>query len=254
MKPTVVLDPGHGGRDPGAVANGLREKDLNLKLALRVAEKLEGAKVLLTRESDIFVSLKDRVSICSRAEADLFVSFHVNAGGGHGFESYIYQGLGAKDPSVKLRAAVHENVMATLSRWEIRDRGRKQSAFYVLRYNQRPAVLIESLFIDCESEARLWREPPFVEALAGGVVAGIREYLTGGAAATEGKKADTGAGLQQPRNVDGGGAVESKSAGDGQLYTVQVGAYAYLENAQRCLDRAQQAGFTDAFIYTKKIS
>ncbi len=253
MKPTVVLDPGHGGRDPGAVANGLKEKDLNLKLALRVAEKLEGAKVLLTRESDIFVSLKDRVSICSRAEADLFVSLHVNAGGGHGFESYIYQGLGARDPSVKLRDALHENVMAVLSRWEIRDRGRKHSAFYVLRHNRTSAVLIESLFIDCEREARLWREPPFVEALAGGVVAGIREYLTGIATITEGKKADT-AGPQQPRNVNGGGAVESKSAGDGQLYTVQVGAYAYLENAQRCLDRARHAGFTDAFIHTKKIS
>ncbi|MFY9115143.1 MAG: N-acetylmuramoyl-L-alanine amidase [Dethiobacteria bacterium] len=253
MKLTVVLDPGHGGRDPGAVAMGLREKDLNLNLAHKVAARLDGIKVLLTRESDIFVSLKDRVSMCSRAEADLFVSLHVNAGGGHGFESYIYQGLGAKDPSVRLRNAVHNNVMAVLSRWEIRDRGRKYSAFHVLRYNRTPAVLIESLFIDHEREARLWREPPFIEALAGGVAAGIREYLSGGDSDANEKKADTVIKLPAGPKADDAESRGSKTE-ESLLYTVQVGAFAYLENARRCLDKARNAGFKDAFIFPKKIS
>lgn len=66
-KPVVVLDPGHGGYDPGAVAYGLEEKTLNLKLALEVAESLSGIKVLLTRDRDVFVSLADRTALNRRA-------------------------------------------------------------------------------------------------------------------------------------------------------------------------------------------
>ncbi len=178
LKPTVVLDPGHGGRDPGAVAHGLKEKDLNLMLAHKVAAKLDGVQLILTRESDIFVSLKDRIALAARAEADIFVSLHANAGGGHGFESFIYQGLGVSDPSRRYRSIIHRNVMEMLSRWNIRDRGEKESAFYVLRYNTVPALLIESLFIDNKAEAALWREPIFSDQLAFGIVAGISEALS----------------------------------------------------------------------------
>jgi N-acetylmuramoyl-L-alanine amidase len=167
-KPVVVLDPGHGGYDPGAVAYGLKEKELNLMLALKTAERLDGIKVLLTRERDIYVSLADRVALSRRAEPALFLSLHANAGGGRGFESFIYSGLGARDPAVAMQKAIHENTMSSLSRWEIINRGLKKASFYVLRQNPYPAVLIESLFIDNEREAGIWREPPFVETLAAG--------------------------------------------------------------------------------------
>ena len=139
-KPVVVLDPGHGGYDPGAVACGLKEKDLNLVLALKVAGKLGGMKVLLTRERDTYVSLADRVALSRRAEPDLFLSLHANAGGGRGFESFIYSGLGIKDPAVAMQKALHGEVMGALNRWEITDRGLKRAAFYVLRQNPCPAV------------------------------------------------------------------------------------------------------------------
>ena len=244
-KPVVLLDPGHGGYDPGASYNGLREKDLNLMLALKVADRLDGVKVLLTRERDIYLSLADRVAISRRAEPDLFLSLHANAGGGRGFESFIYRGLGARDPAVAMQKALHAEIMGALNRWEIVDRGMKQAAFYVLRYNPRPAVLIESLFLDNAREAGLWREPPFVEALAGGVARGVQAALgvpPGGTAAGGARES---------------GSKSAASAGGGiapgtTLYTVQVGAFAYLENARQRLSEAQRAGFSDAYIYQKQ--
>jgi N-acetylmuramoyl-L-alanine amidase len=235
-KPVIVLDPGHGGYDPGASYNGLKEKDLNLALALKVAEKLDGVKVLLTRERDIYVSLADRVALSKRAEPDLFLSLHANAGGGHGFESFIYSGLGAKDPAVKMQQALHEKIINALNRWETFDRGLKKAAFYVLRYNPAPAVLIESLFLDNRREAAIWREPLFAETLSAGIVKGIHAAL----------------GLSQPAPP----AADDRALpdqGPGSLYTVQVGAFAYIENARQRLAEAREAGFSDAYIYQKFI-
>jgi N-acetylmuramoyl-L-alanine amidase len=247
-KPVVVLDPGHGGYDPGAVAFGLKEKDLNLVLALKVAEKLDGIKVLLTRERDIYVSLADRVALSKRAEPDLFLSLHANAGGGRGFESFTYNGLGAKDPAVAMQKALHGEIMGALNRWEVTDRGLKRAAFYVLlRQNPCPAVLIESLFLDNEREARIWREQQFVEALAAGVAKGVRAAL-----------GLTGAGntpMVESPPVAQPSAFENKPGNDsgGTLFTVQVGTFAYVENARQRLAEARKAGFTDAYIYQKQL-
>lgn len=78
---TVVIDAGHGGKDPGAVANGIREKDINLKVALLMSDILrkKGLRVVLTRGSDIYLKLSDRTSIAVREDADVFVSLHCNA-------------------------------------------------------------------------------------------------------------------------------------------------------------------------------
>jgi N-acetylmuramoyl-L-alanine amidase len=309
-KPVVVLDPGHGGYDPGASYNGLKEKDLNLVLALKVAERLEGIKVLLTRERDIYVSLADRVALSRRAEPDLFLSLHANAGGGRGFESFIYSGLGAKDPAVAMQRAVHGEIMKALARWEIVDRGLKRAAFYVLRHNPYPAVLIESLFLDNVREANIWREPIFADTLAAGVARGVKAAVGGqGAGNGEikatlpqilevgGKKSEPGGnstppprpspglvvGTQRsepgrsrtlpprPSPLEGGGSGVGTLTGEGSgvgpgeqnggvvgsgegrgLYTVQVGAFVFLENARQRLAEAQRAGFSDAYIYQKQ--
>jgi N-acetylmuramoyl-L-alanine amidase len=78
---TVVLDAGHGGKDPGAVANGLREKDINLKVALLMSNilKKQGLEVVLTRSTDVYLKLADRTNIAVRKNADVFVSLHCNA-------------------------------------------------------------------------------------------------------------------------------------------------------------------------------
>ncbi|HPD98033.1 MAG TPA: N-acetylmuramoyl-L-alanine amidase [Synergistales bacterium] len=78
---TVVIDAGHGGKDPGAVANGIREKDINLKVALLMANilKKQGLRVVLTRSTDVYLKLADRTNIAVRENADVFVSLHCNA-------------------------------------------------------------------------------------------------------------------------------------------------------------------------------
>ena len=246
-KLVVVLDPGHGGYDPGATAFRLKEKDLNLMLALKVAEKLDSIKVLLTRERDTYVSLADRVALSKRAEPDLFLTLHANAGGGRGFESFIYNGLGSIDPAVAMQKALHDEIMSALNRWEVTDRGLKRAAFYVLRQNPCPAVLIESLFLDNEREARVWREPPFVEALATGVARGVRAAL--GLTGAENTLLVESAPVAQPfafENMPGNDAGSI-------LYMVQVGTFAYVENARQCLAEARKAGFTDAYIYQKQL-
>jgi N-acetylmuramoyl-L-alanine amidase len=239
-KPVVVLDPGHGGYDSGAAYNGLKEKDLNLALALKIASKLGGIKTLLTRERDTYVSLADRVALSKRAEADLFLSLHANAGGGKGFESFVYSGLGAKDPAVAMQKAIHQAAVTALGRWEIVDRGLKKAGFYVLKSNPRPAILIESLFLDNIREARIWREPLFGETLADALVEGIRAALS-----LTGKEIPLlPAG---DRHVYNDNLLTRES-----IYTVQVGAFAMLENARQRLAEAQAAGFDDAYIYQKQ--
>ena len=237
-KPVILLDPGHGGYDPGAVYHGLEEKALNLKLALKLTGMLKGLKVLLTRDRDIFVSLADRVAMSRRVEPNLFLSLHANAGGGHGFESFIYSGLKPASEAGKMQEKLHPEIMAALKPYSIRDRGRKQAAFYVLRHNPQPAVLIESLFIDNAREAGRWENEAFTETLAGGVAEGIYKAL----------------GLPP-----GGSEKSEKEAGrdpvpsGNSLYSVQVGAFRYIENARQRLSEAKDAGFSDAFIYQKKV-
>ena len=155
------------------MAFGLEEKTLNLKLALEVAGRLEGIKVLLTRDRDVFVSLADRVALSRRAGPELFLSLHANAGGGKGFESFISSGLSKGHGAYGRQKDVHGRVMEAIRPWDIIDRGLKQAPFYVLRHNPFPAVLIESLFIDNEREAGLWRDKQFASTLAGGVTRGI---------------------------------------------------------------------------------
>ena len=90
----IVIDAGHGGRDPGAKGNTLQEKDITLLLSKYMKEYFNenypGHVVKLTRSSDLYLELAERADIANRIDADVFISNHVNAGGGTGFESYIY--------------------------------------------------------------------------------------------------------------------------------------------------------------------
>jgi N-acetylmuramoyl-L-alanine amidase len=150
-----VIDPGHGGHDPGAVANGLREKDLTLKIALYtrdyIHELYEGAKVYLTREKDVFVSLNERAAFANRLNADHFCSIHINAGGGRGFESYIYSGsYTSKQKTQALRNVLHDTIVAET---RFANRGKKEANLAVLRETKMPAVLTENGFIDNKDDA-----------------------------------------------------------------------------------------------------
>lgn len=116
---TIVLDPGHGGKDPGAIGKGgLREKDVTLKLARMLKERLTteaGAKTILTRDTDVFIPLEERTAIANSKDADLFVSIHINASprrAASGIETYI---LNFSNNEEAKRLAARENATSTRS-------------------------------------------------------------------------------------------------------------------------------------------
>ena len=114
----VVIDAGHGGHDPGAVANRLKEKNINLDIALKLGKKIQqncsDTKVIYTRSKDVFVTLKGRTEIANKAKADLFISIHTNSAGNtsaKGTETYIY---GLEQAGINMEVAKRENSVILL--------------------------------------------------------------------------------------------------------------------------------------------
>ncbi|MBO4206209.1 golvesin C-terminal-like domain-containing protein [Micromonospora echinofusca] len=177
--PKVYLDPGHGGTDPGAVGNGLQEKDLTLAIALQVRSILLAnwsVDVRMSRTSDITRSLTYRTDDANAWGANIFVSVHINSGGGTGFESYRYPT--ADSATVNLHNALHGRVLAGMrSIGSVTDRGLKTANFHVLRETSMPAVLTENLFIDTVADANLLKRADFVTATARGHAQGIAAHL-----------------------------------------------------------------------------
>ncbi|MDV2683993.1 N-acetylmuramoyl-L-alanine amidase [Alkalihalophilus lindianensis] len=171
----IVIDLGHGGKDPGAVFNGLLEKNLALSISRNIKETLTqnyDVLVRMTRDSDKFLSLEERAKIANNWGADYFLSVHLNAGGGTGFETYIHPN--AKTPTKSLQEAVHNEI---ISRLDCMDRGMKRGNFAVLRLTQMPAVLTENLFLDHTRDARQLKDPTVLKAIAQGHVNGLQRLL-----------------------------------------------------------------------------
>ena len=172
----VVIDPGHGGKDPGAVGiGGLQEKRINMIISQEVTRLLEqqGIQVRMTRNSDYFVSLKGRTDFANRLNADLFVSIHANSAGKSkphvsGYETFYFQsGRG-------LAATIHRNVIRKVN---VRDRKLKQARFYVLRNSKMPSALVEVGFLTGREDAAKLRNPTFQKQMAQAIASGIVEYI-----------------------------------------------------------------------------
>lgn len=120
----IVIDPGHGGKDPGASAFGLKEKDIVLQIAKKLVPVLEeqtGAEVILTRDTDIFIPLEERTAIANTNEADLFISLHINAHPSpkvHGLETYY---LNLSTNAEAMRVAAFENATSTHQMSDLQD-------------------------------------------------------------------------------------------------------------------------------------
>jgi len=147
----IVLDPGHGGNDPGAVGNGLRESDITLETSLLLQNELkkyENVKTILTRESNISLALAQRTDTANRVGADLFVSIHVNAGGGNGTETFF---ANTKQNDRILAQHITDDIATGMP---LRNRGARPDtisavgSLAVLRNTKMPAVLVELAFID----------------------------------------------------------------------------------------------------------
>lgn len=173
----IVIDPGHGGKDPGGTGFGLKEKDLTLKVARLLIDKLSGyqVEVVFTRAGDDTVSLGARAGLANSRGADFFCSLHVNAGGGTGFESYVH--VAAPEGTEGLRAVLHEELMRYYGRFGFPDRGKKRANFAVLRETRMPAVLLENLFIDHPRDAAHLADPSFLDGLAGALAQALVKAL-----------------------------------------------------------------------------
>lgn len=179
VAPKIYIDAGHGGSDGGAAANGLVEKNLTLTIALRTRTILLNnwnVSVRMSRTTDVSRSLSYRTDDANAWGADLFVSIHINSGGGTGFESYVYPGTGSR--TLRLQDDVHAAVLSNMRGiGSVTDRGQKQANFHVLRETAMSAVLTENLFIDTTHDANLLKRDDFLQATARGHARGIARFL-----------------------------------------------------------------------------
>jgi len=215
----IVLDAGHGGRDPGAVGNGLREKDLTLTIVRHIGRLLseyEGVEVHYTRTDDRFLELSERAKIANDWKADFFLSIHINAGGGTGFETYIYNG-NVGQATIACQNVIHAEIMKAIG--NVRDRGKKRANYAVLRQTNMPALLTENLFIDNASDATKLKSEQFLLQVAHGHVQGIVKAF----------------GLQKKP--------PAPPKDDGKLYRVQVGAFGDRKNAERLAEELKKKGY-----------
>lgn len=216
---TIVIDPGHGGTDPGAIGkHGLMEKDIVIDVALRLRRLVEnklGAKVIMTRDEDIFIPLGERTAIANRNGADLFVSIHANSSrreGARGVETYLLgkatdkEAMEAairensaagkssvddlqwiltdllttakKEESLRLAHYVHGNMIDRLEpRYKTNDLGVKQAPFYVLVNAKMPSILAEISFISNPDEERLLTKDAYRQEIAEAIFEGIKRYI-----------------------------------------------------------------------------
>lgn len=221
----IYIDPGHGGNDPGAISNGLSEKNLTLQIGHFLSDYLnknyQDVSVQMSRTKDETVSLAERTNKANNWGADLYLSIHVNAGGGNGFESYIFNGQFANQSRTKqLRAKIHDTIISEMN-WN--DRGKKQANFHVLRETKMAAVLTESGFIDHQQEARLMRDNDWLKNVATSHAKGVAQAFN----------------LKET----------SQPLLDDPLYRVVVGSFLVEKNAREKVDLLKEKGY-ESYIFS----
>ena len=170
----VVIDPGHGGGDHGAIRGGISEKDITLDVSKRVRDLLEkkGYEVFMTREIDETVSLQERVEISENLVPDMFVSIHVNSSNSdspNGLETHYY-----KDNSLILAKTVHASM---LNHVQANNRGLFKSKFYVINHTTAPAILLEIGFMSNPIERVQLITDFRKQATAKAIAEGIDDYF-----------------------------------------------------------------------------
>ncbi len=175
---TIVIDPGHGGSDPGAVRNNLKEKDINLEISKKVKSKLKklGADVYLTREKDEYKGLYERVDFAKEKNADIFISIHQN--------SYLdrknenkKEGTSAFYYNKESYNLADEIKNAIVKRTKLKDDGTNLASLAVIRTADPVSVLIECGYIANKKESEKLSDSNFQKKLARAIVSGVKNYL-----------------------------------------------------------------------------
>lgn len=221
----IYLDPGHGGKDPGAAANGIKEKDIVLDICKRIAAGLKTYKdveVICSRTTDVYWSLEERTRKANQMEADVLVSVHCNAATSNaakGFEIYVYPGSGAA--TIAFQNVMHNEIIKAMGKG-IEDRGKKQKNLHMLRDSKMKAVLTENLFVSNAADANLLANIDFRQKIAQGHINGLERFL--------GLKKTS---LPPPTE-------ETQS---GKLWIVQVGAFEEKKNAEALANDLMKSGY-----------
>lgn len=218
----VFLSAGHGGSDPGACANGLVEKVINLNILLSCKTVLErhGVVVVASRTNDANDPVQDEVREANASGADLAVSFHANAGGGDGSEAYYW----SSDANGKRLAQLGEKHVRALGQ---NSRGVKSGDHLMfVRETTMTAVLFEAFFLDNASDKAIGDTVAEQSAFGVAYARAILEYL----------------GIAYK-----GASSAAPAASSGKLYRVQVGAFAKRENAEKLMRELKGKGYS-AFI------
>ncbi len=205
----IVIDPGHGGKDPGAQANGINEKDITLDVASRVMAYLRQypVGVLITRDSDNFISLKDRAVYANMKSADLFLSIHCNSSYNRevqGLRTYIYSRTASSQEAAEAAKAENKNVSFfefllndlrksafeylsieaagyiqrnLVRKFKLKWVPTERAPFYVLANTNMPSVLVEIGFISNYREAQQMQSSVYRDTVAQTIANGIMEYI-----------------------------------------------------------------------------
>lgn len=179
QKKVIMLDSGHGGNDTGCNRGDIYEKDINLAITMRLKKLLEdkGYQVIMTRETDVYVSLEERTDMANQRQPDIFVSIHQNSmendTESNGIETHYYE-LPDID-SQKLAETIQNALIKTTS---ARDRGIfDDRGLYVLKNTTIPACLVETGFLSALDEGKRLSETDYQKKIADGIAQGIENYL-----------------------------------------------------------------------------
>ena len=226
----IYLDAGHGGKDSGAAANGIKEKDIVLDLCKRIEKGLqvyENTEILMSRSSDVFLTLDERTDKANAWKADVLLSVHVNSAtttAAKGYEDYIYPNAGA--PTIAFQNVMHQEIINKIGS-TVTIRGKKQANFHMLRESNMKAILTENLFISNASDAKLLKDDSFLQRIADGHIIGLEKFLGLKKKSTEPPRTPT----------------------TEKLYKVQVGAFEERKNAEELLNDLLKQGYRPVIKY-----
>lgn len=262
MSRIIVLDPGHGGSDPGACGNGLQEANITLSVCKLMQPELErhGFTVKFTRSSNTYISLDDRAKFANNLGAVLFVSNHCNSAtstSATGVECYTHPTESGKVDT--LSANVSANISKSLG---LRNRGAKEANFAVLRQTNMPAILVENAFISNASDAKLLRDKQ--QAIADAITSAILTYFgitcNGHSNTTQsvvfyrvvvGSYLDKSKASEVEAKLDKAGysAFLDAFQKDGKTYyRVIAGSYSNKDNAEKVKSELEKKGYTGLFL------
>lgn len=173
----ICIDPGHGGKDPGAVNGNYQEKNFNLDIAKKLAFFLESEnefEIIFTRTEDIYVSLDDRCSIANKNKCDIFVSIHINSAtntSANGIETLCFGEFQDRNLAKYIQKAL-------ITVTKAKDRGVKHTnMLYVITNTKMPAVLVEAGFLSNREDLESLIDDFYLDKIAGAIAVGICDYF-----------------------------------------------------------------------------